>query len=123
MKIKVISSGTRIRNEHNTGGAIINSYSANTECEGDTDWISSADVYNSSNVMINMAGDRWLFVNKVNGVSIPVSGWVAITHKGQPICDVIEENVEIPPPIDNDPYVKAILITASGKEEVWLPQA
>lgn len=123
MKIKVISSGTRIRSEHNTGGAVINSYSANTECEGVTDWIAPADVYNSSNVMINMAGDRWLFVQTVNGTNIPIAGWVAITHKGQPICDVIEENVEVPPPVEDDPYVKAILVTKSGKEEIWLPQA
>lgn len=122
MKIKTLSDGTRLRNEHNTGGTIINNFSANVTLEGTIDWVATVDVYNSSNVMINKAGDRWMQVEKANSVNVPVVGWMAIIHKGQAICNVIEENVELPV-VEEDPYVKAILITASGKEEVWLPQA
>lgn len=124
MKIKTLSEGTRIRSEHNTGGTIINNVPANIIIEGTVDWVALSDVFNSSNIMVNKIGDRWMLVQKINGLSVN-QGWIAITHKGQTICSVIEENVVEPPPVvvEDDPYVKAILITASGKEEVWLPQA
>lgn len=118
--IRTISNGTRLRSNHNTDSSVVNTYNGGVEFSGKESWTSPSDNYNSSGIMINKAGDRWLLATSMNGTALPFSGWIAITHKGSPISTIISEITDV---ITDDPYVKAILITASGKEEIWLPQA
>jgi lysozyme len=75
-----ISNGTRMRADHNTFASVLTSFPANTELEGEEVWDAPAD---GNEVR---KGDKWLFVNKVNGIPLASKGWVAVTHKGQSIC-------------------------------------
>jgi len=86
-----ISSGTRVRQDHNTFSAIVRSLGADDKIEGDEIWIAPAD---GSEVK---AGDKWLKVLKVNSVPISPTGWTAIIHKGQAICKNFVDNGTPPP--------------------------
>lgn len=117
--IKIISNNTNMRSDHNTTSSVIGVAQASAFCEGIENFTPTADVYNASNVLINKAGDRWLKVTKKDGVALSTPAWVAITHKGYPIAQLISET-----PVDDnsDPYVKAILFRASGAQELWYPE-
>ena len=119
MNIKTISSGTRLRDNHNTAGAIITSFAQGVTLEGVDVWTADRDYYNSTGIMINMEGDRWLYATKAGGVLLAQSGWIAITHKGLPICEVLADA-----PIDtgdDDPFTHAIMVRKSGAQEIWKP--
>lgn len=83
-----IADGTRLRPNHNVNDAYIAAYPKGTVFSGDVLWVAPAD---GTNVR---AGDTWLEVQEINGA--PKTGWVAITHMGEPICTLIDHGV--PPP-------------------------
>lgn len=85
-KMTTISSGTRIRQDHNTFAAVLTSVNANVTLTGTELWEAPAD---GSEVK---KGDKWLKVS-YNGVT----GWMAYIHKGQYICKDFSEVGESQP--------------------------
>ena len=63
-------------------------------------------------------GDIWLHVSLMDNVI--VDGWMAVKHLGVALMTLGILSTE-PPPTD-DPYISAILTTASGKTEKWIPE-
>jgi len=86
-EMTTISSGTRIRKEHNTFSTSIGSVGANVTVTGDELWTAPAD-----GVEVK-AGDKWLHLTS------PQVGWMAYTHKGVPICKDLKEIGTPPPPV------------------------
>lgn len=86
-----ISSGTRMRTDHNVFGSVITSYGRGQLVVGDEIWEAPAD---GSEVK---KGDKWLKVTSVDGVNVAESGWMAYIHKGIPICENFKE-IEDPSP-------------------------
>lgn len=83
-----ISSGTRLRVDHNTFSAVITSYGRGQLIVGHELWEAPAD---GSEVK---KGDKWLHVTSVDGINLAETGWMAYIHKGYPICEdfkIIEE--------------------------------
>lgn len=87
-----IGDNTRLRPDHSTENDYIGNYPRGTKFHGDVVWINPADTGTQ------IKGDTWLQVIDVNGTL--KKGWVAITHKGFPIC-TITPAVEVPtePPV------------------------
>lgn len=91
-----ISSGTRMRSDHNTSASVIASYSRGQLVVGDEIWEAPAGGTEVKK------GDKWLKVTSVDGVNVAERGWMAYIHKGVPICDnfkVIEDPNPPPAPI------------------------
>lgn len=86
-QMTTISSGTRVRTDHNTFAAQVASVGANVVVHGDEVWTAPAD---GNEVK---AGDKWLHVTDAGMV-----GWMAYIHKGVPICKNLVE-VTTPPPL------------------------
>jgi len=86
--ITPIWNGTRLRTDHTTFANVVTSYNAGTQVSGEALWTANKD---GNQVK---AGDQWLRVTSVGGVS--VSGWIAITHLGKPICKIVE-HIPTPP--------------------------
>ena len=87
-EMTTISSGTRIRTDHNTFAALVTSVGAGVVVRGDEVWTALSD---GSEVK---AGDKWLHVTEAGRV-----GWMAYIHKGNPICrDLIEIGTPPNPP-------------------------
>lgn len=92
-----ISSGTRLREDHNTFAGVITSYGATALVQGDELWIAPADGNEVKK------GDKWLHVTHVNGNPV-TQGWMAYIHKGVPYCDNFKDNTgETPPPPSEPP--------------------
>lgn len=91
-----ISSGTRLRKEHNTFAAVITSYNYGQIMEGDELWEAPADGNEVKK------GDKWLHVVSVDGVAVS-PGWMAYIHKGLPICFNFKTIGEDPPPGGDPP--------------------
>lgn len=98
-----ISSGTRMRVDHNTFAAAIDvdsslanvqSFNMGDLLIGDELWEAPADGNEVKK------GDKWLHVILCNGKALPVSGWTAYIHKGWPICDNFKtiDGEPLPPP-------------------------
>jgi len=87
-----ISSGTRMRTDHNTFSAVIASYNRGQLVVGDEIWEAPAD---GSEVK---KGDKWLRVSSVDGINLTERGWMAYIHKGVPICDNFKVIAAPPPP-------------------------
>lgn len=103
-----ISNGTRLRKEHNTFSAVIASYNRGQLIVGDEVWEAPADGNEVKK------GDKWLHVIRVDGVVVQ-PGWMAVSHKGVPICSDFKE-------IGDDPQLPAStfpdsLIVRIGAEE------
>lgn len=80
-----------IRADHNTGANKINSVpNAGTNLGASEIWTAPADLFNSSGVKINQAGDKW--------AKLDAGGWIAITHLGLVYC-TYKQNVPDPAPI------------------------
>ena len=91
-----ISSGTRMRSDHNTSASVIASYSHGQLIVGDEIWEAPADGAEVKK------GDKWLKVTSVDGVNVAERGWMAYIHKSYPICDnftQIEDPAPPPAPI------------------------
>ncbi len=91
-----ITSGTRMRSDHNTFSSVVASYGRGQLIVGDEIWEALAD---GSEVK---KGDKWLRVTSVDGINLTERGWMAYIHKGVPICDnfkVIEEPNPTPTPV------------------------
>lgn len=87
-----IASGTRLRTDHNTFAPVITSYGVTALVQGDILWEAPADGNEVKK------GDRWLHVTHVDNLLLPQAGWMAITHKGVPICENLGEVPDVPPP-------------------------
>lgn len=83
-----IDPGTRIRKDHTTFAAeLARVPNAKTLVTGSELWVAPAD---GNEVK---AGDKWVRVTYNN-----VTGWMAVVHKGVPICDHFGELTVNPPP-------------------------
>ncbi len=87
-----ISSGTRMRLDHNTFSAVIASYGRGQLIVGDEIWEAPADGNEVKK------GDKWLYVTSVDGVNVAQRGWMAYIHKGAPICENFKVIEDPPPP-------------------------
>lgn len=99
-----IGSGTRLRTDHNTAVAYVNSYNSGTLFEGDELWEAPTDLSNAGGVY-QKKGDLWLRVAKANG-AIPTNAsgtvitypvWVAIKNMGTNICTYVDNGPVAPP--------------------------
>lgn len=109
-----ISSGTRLRADHNTFSAVITSYNRGQLIVGDEIWEAPAD---GSEVR---KGDIWLHVTSVDGVNLTERGWMAYIHKGVPICDnfkVIEDPTPPPAPVFPESFT---LVDPSGAKAEYV---
>ena len=115
-------SGTRWREDHNTFATILDvdpsisgtqSFNANDVLEGTELWTAPA---NGSEVV---AGDKWLLVNKRNGVQLHRAAWTAYIHKGSFICDNFQE-VTDPDPNPTPVFPESFVLTdPSGKQALY----
>jgi len=87
-----ISNGTRMRADHNTFARVVASFNRGQLVVGDEVWEAPAD---GSEVK---KGDKWLRVVSVDGVNVAERGWMALVHKGFPICDNFKEIEDPTPP-------------------------
>ena len=86
-EMTTISSGTRVRKDHNTFAEVLGSVGTNVTVTGDELWTAPAD-----GVEVK-AGDKWLHLTSSQ------AGWMAYTHKGVPICKDLKEIGTPPPPV------------------------
>ena len=104
-----ILSGTRMRVDHNTFAAVITSFSMGQLVVGDELWEAPADGPEVKK------GDKWLKVTSVDGVNVPVRGWMAYIHKTYPICSnfkIIDgEPSPPPPPTEPMPFPSEFTLT------------
>lgn len=96
-----IDNGTRWREDHNVFATVIDvdpsvsgtqSFNANDLLEGTELWEAPADGNEVKK------GDKWLLVNKRNGVQLHRAAWTAYIHKGSFICDKFTEIEDNPNP-------------------------
>jgi len=81
-----------LRTDHNTGGTKIGSIaSAQTVLPADEIWTAPSDLFNTSGVKINQAGDQWAHLINENA-------WIAITHLGVVYCTYTMLTPPHPPP-------------------------
>lgn len=101
----IIGNGTRLRDTHSTFGNVIASYGANQVVRGNLLWAAPADGNEVKK------GDVWIFVTHVDGKELTSKGWMAVTHKGVPICkDLKEVDVPTDPPVKPSLPVVAVLV-------------
>ena len=113
-----IADGTRLRTDHNTSVSYTASYPRGTKFHGDNLWVCPADVRDVSGNVIQKQGDTWLQVTDVGGVT--KSGWVAISHLGNAICTIVD-NQPTQPPAEKK-VVKAVLSFDDGSTQELFPQ-
>lgn len=110
-----IANGTRLRKDHNTFSAVLDSFNRGQVLVGDEIWTAPAD---GAEVR---KGDVWLHVTQVDRVNLPLPAWVARTHKGVPICDnfkVLEDAP--PPPVPQFPLSFELKDPATGKVALYV---
>lgn len=115
-QMTTISTGTRIRPDHNTAGAAVGTIpNANTVIQGDELFTAPADLYNGT-LKYQARGDQWLKTTYNN-----VTGWVALTHMGSPICKNFVDNgaTEPPPPPAGDKPV-SVTVELEGYQPLIL---
>ncbi len=92
-EMTTLGNGTRIRDDHNTAGNVLTSVNANVTVRGDQVFVATEELRNANGVY-QYVGDKWLRIT-YNGVT----GWMAYSHRGEPICkDWKEIGGEAPPP-------------------------
>lgn len=113
-RMTTLESGTRIRDTHNTAGKVLTSVWANVTVEGTEKFVASAALSNSGGVY-QAVGDIWLRVT-YNGVT----GWMAYTHMGKPICKDFQDltiTPEPPPDPATETYTATLVDDKTG--DVW----
>lgn len=103
-----ISNGTRLRKDHTTFAEVINSYNRGRVVVGDEVWEATADGREVHK------GDKWLHVISVDGV--PANGWMAIRHKGVPIC---EDFMEIGEPQPGETFPQSFIVRIGSEEREY----
>lgn len=92
-----IKSGTRLRTGHDVfASVIVGDLSPADTLLGNQVWTCPVDGVEARK------NDKWLYVTHQNGVELEEKGWVAIVHKGVPICNNFKE-VGTTPPVDPAP--------------------
>lgn len=87
---------TRLRNDHNTAGVVIGLYKPEDLMECDQEFIADVNLYLTGQTgPYQVVGDKWGRVIKINNISIEENSWMAINHKGTPICKIV--NIDPPP--------------------------
>lgn len=99
-----IDNGTRLRFAHTTFSSVITSYNRGQLVVGDEVWEAPADGNEVKK------GDKWLHVLSVDGVAAP-DGWMAIIHKGYPICDNFKEVGTNPDPDPQPMFPASFVLT------------
>ena len=115
-KATAIWNGTRIRLDHNTASAYVNSFPSGTVFEGDELFTATQQLSNTSGVYQKI-GDQWLHIKAINGKpptnlsGSPMTSdvWVAIIHLGSPICNLVDNGPTLPPVEPTAP--KEVIIT------------
>lgn len=94
-----LNNGTRIRKAHDVWGQVIVSVNKGVVIKGDEVWEAPAN----GNEVIK--GDKWLHVTFIDDVPVDplIPHWIAIIHKGLPICNNFKEIVVVSPPDPNVP--------------------
>ena len=109
-EMTTISSGTRIREDHNVYAPVLTSVGAGVIVKGTELWTAPLDENNVK------AGDRWLHITYGG-----IIGWMALTHMGISICKdfkVINETEPTPIPTPTTvTYTATIEDNETG--EVW----
>lgn len=106
IKIKPRAGATRLRTNHNTSAPVVDSYGPSDIVSGEEIWTAPAD---GTEVR---KGDQWLHVTQVNGMA--KDGWMAITHKGVPISDIVSQT----PPVTEE----YILHVKDGVQRKFFPE-
>lgn len=95
-EVTTIKSNMSLRSDHNTGADKIGSLpDSGTVRPADEIWTAPADLFNSSGVKINQAGDQWAHLTQENA-------WIAITHLGVVYCSY---TTLTPPPSTGNPVI------------------
>ncbi len=108
-----IASGTRLRTDHNTFAPVITSYGVTALVQGDILWEAPADGNEVKK------GDKWLHVTQVNDQPV-TQGWMALVHKGVPICKDFKDltgGTPPPPPSTEKKIVSAVITYSDGTTE------
>lgn len=112
---------TNLRPNPNTDNTPIASYAAGTIMRGNEIVTLTTDIFKGT-TRIGMAGDQWLKVLDVNGIS--KTGYIALKHMGStggyPIIVRDDRGTSTPPtepPAGEDKVVKVVLYWESGKVE------
>lgn len=100
-QMTTLSSGTRIREDHNTFANVMTSVGAGVTVEGTEKWIAPAD----GNAV--KKGDTWLLVTYQG-----YTGWMAYTYMGIAICKNLVEITLPPPPPPTDEFVMVDVLVA-----------
>lgn len=87
-----INNGTRMRSDHNVLSTVIASYNRGQLVVGDELWTAPADGTDVKK------GDKWIKVKSVDGVMVLERGWMALIHKGVPVCNNFQELEDPDPP-------------------------
>lgn len=106
-----ISSGTRMRSDHNTFASVVASFGRGQLIVGDEIWEAPADGTEVKK------GDKWLHVTSVDGVNVTERGWMAYIHKGVPICDNFKVIETPPPPTPTFPESFTLVDPSGAKAE------
>lgn len=115
---------TNLRPTPTTDNAAVQSYPAETLAYGDEIVTITADVYkmiNGRDTRIQMAGDLWLKVTRID--SVPKAGYMALRHMGTtnkyPVIIRDDRGTPPPPPPDTEPVddkiISATLRYESGR--------
>jgi hypothetical protein len=99
-----INNGTRMRTDHNVFASVITSYNRGQLIVGDELWTAPADGNEVKK------GDKWLKVSSVDGVMVAERGWMALIHKGVPVCNNFTE-IEDPDPPPTPVFPESFTLT------------
>lgn len=113
-----IGNGTRLRKDHTTFAGVITSYNIGDLIQGDLLWVSPTD---GKEVWRN---DKWLHVTHVNNEPLVEQGWMALIHKGIPICrDFKDMTGGTPPPTPTEKKLIKIVAVWDDQTEETLYEA
>lgn len=114
-QMTTISSGTNIRPNPNTNNTAVGSVPyAQTVLQGDDLFTAPADLFKNG-IRYQMAGDQWLKVTYNN-----ITGWVALTHMGKPICKNFVDNGAVEPPPSSGDQPVSVTIELDGYQSITL---
>lgn len=92
-----IGDNTKLRPNHNTLTDLSPAqvYFAGTKFQGDVLWTATIDNKDTSQYV----GDKWLEVKAINGNALTIPRWVAVIHRGVPICTLKENSTSTSLPV------------------------
>jgi hypothetical protein len=93
-----------MRSDHNVFASVIASYNRGQLIVGDELWTAPADGNEVKK------GDKWLKVSSVDGVIVAERGWMALIHKGVPVCNNFKE-IEDPDPTPTPVFPDSFTLT------------